>query len=417
MSVSRAARLLRNNGNFRSLWLAGGVSHLGTRITSIAIPLLALNLLHASVFEVSLLTTVQTTASLLLTLPVGAWADRVRKRPVMIAADIGRAAVLVTVPLLWFTGALGMVQLSSVVFLVGAMTVVFDVTARSYLPALVPSEHLAEGNARLQINESVAASAGPTLGGWLVQLVSAPIAIVADVLSYLWSAIWLGSIRQHETRPDRAGRKPLFGEIGDGLAFLFGNPVIRYVAIFDAVVFFFQSGFNSINTAFLVRAVGLTAGIIGTIHGLGMLGAIAASFLAPRLTARLGTPRALALAGTAMGLGAIIIPLTGAGWRLGYYVFGSALLGFAIIVFVVVEASYCQTVCPPRMLGRMVASLEFIMTGAAPVGSLAAAFLTRSVGLRPAVWIVTAGMLSAAPFAWMAAARARREQPGAAACE
>lgn len=207
-----------------------------------------------------------------------------------------------------------------------------------------------------------------------MQLVSAPLAIVADALSYLWSAIWLASIRKREGVPSAAARKPLLREIGGGLALVLGNPVIRVIGRFDAVVLFFQTGFNSVSTAFLVRSVGLGAGTIGTVHGLAMLGALAGSLLAPGLVRKLGTPFALGVSGTTMGLGAILVPLTQAGWRLGFYVLGSGLLGFAIILFVVVEASYCQTVCPPRSLGRMMASLEFVMTAAAPVGSLAAAF-------------------------------------------
>jgi MFS family permease len=205
---------LLKNGDFRRLWVADALSQIGTRISVLAVPLVATTTLNASAFEVSSLRTLQTLAYLVLGLQVGAWCDRLRLRRVLIVTDLGRAAAFASVPLVAAFGALTIWQLFVVVTVAGVLTVFFDVAHQSYLPRLLPAKDLVEGNARLQTNVSVAAVAGPSAAGGLIQLFSGPIAILANAAGYLWSALWLRRIGKPEPRPERAGLPNLRREIG-----------------------------------------------------------------------------------------------------------------------------------------------------------------------------------------------------------
>lgn len=257
----------------------------------LAVPLLAISTLHATTLQVSLLRTAETTAFLVLGLPAGAWCDRMSRRPVMVAADLGRAVLLGSVPLAAALGLLTLTQLYAVVLCTGALTVFFDVSRQSYLPALVARDQLVEANAKLSGNLSVAAVAGPSLAGLLVQWFTAPVAVLADAVSFGASAGWLRSVRAVEARPERTGQPHLRREIADGLRFVLGHPILRPIAANGATTLFFQSAQGAIVIVFLVREVHLAPGVIGLLSATGLLGAVVAALTARRVAAVLGGAR------------------------------------------------------------------------------------------------------------------------------
>jgi MFS family permease len=389
--------LLRRSADFRRLWAAGAVSQLGTWVSSLAIPLFALLDLHASVLQVALLTTLRTGAQLLVGLPVGALVDRLRSRPVMIAADLGRMLLFGSIPVAAALRVAGIGQLYVVVFLGGVLTIFFDTANATHLPVLVDRDDLVEGNARLQINQSVAATVGPSIAGLLVQWIGAPFAVVVDAISYLCSAVGIRAIRTPEPPKPEADRPPLLGEIKAGLKFVLGHPVIRPIGAYLFTEAFFQGvGFTGLLTVFLVGPLRLTPGLIGLLGGAAMLGAVAGSLLATRVARRLGTTRALLLSGVTIGLGALIVPLAQPGWLLACYVLGDAILGFSIILGIVTETSVCQAACPDQLRGRMTATLRMTTYGGLPLGSLVGGVLGTAIGVRPTIWGAAVGMLLAA---------------------
>jgi MFS family permease len=216
---------LRHHRDFRRLWAGDSLSQLGIMTTTLAMPLLAVRTLHSTPFEVGLLTTFEYLAFLVIGLPAGAWVDRMRRRSVMITADLGRAALLGWVPLAAALGVLNLAQVYAVVVAVGCLTVFFDVSYQSYLPFLVGRDDLVEGNARLQGTQSVAQVAGPSVGGFLVQALTAPYAILANVGTFLWSASWVGAIQAREPRPERAPDSNLLREVREGVAWPAGCSV------------------------------------------------------------------------------------------------------------------------------------------------------------------------------------------------
>lgn len=382
--------------DFRRLWFADALSQLGTRISALAIPLLAAITLDASTWHVAMLTTVETLPFLLLGLPVGAWADRMRRRPVLIAGDLGRAAVLGSVPAAAAFGVLTLGQLYAAAFATGVLTLFFDVSHRAYLPQVVGREHLIEANSRLEANRTVGYAIGPTLGGYLVQWIGAPLAVVADALSFVWSAGWIASIRTPESRPEPPAARNLRREIAEGLRYVFGHPVIRATVLFGAVANLSLAMITAVEVVFLLREVGLSPGAIGVLMGIGSLGSVAGALAAARIGRRLGQHRALATAGLGLGLSNLLIPLTGAGPRLVFFAAGGALAAFCISVYAVVSVSMRQQLCPDHLLGRMTATIGFLLWGAMPLGGVLAGALGSAFGLRAALWTAAVGVLVAA---------------------
>lgn len=390
--------LLRRSAEFRKLWAAGAISQLGTYVSNLAIPLFALVDLHASLLQVTLLTTARTGANLLVGLPAGALVDRMRCRPVMIAADLGRMVLFASIPVAAALHVASIGQLYAVVFLGGVLTIFFDVANTTHLPLLIGKHDLVEGNARLQINQSVAASLGPSVAGLLVQWFTAPFAVVLDALSYLASAIGIRAIHTPEPpATPEADRPPLLGEIKAGLRFVFGHKVIRPIAGYLFTEAFFQgAGFTGLLTVFLVGPLRLTPGLIGLLGGVSMLGAVAGSLLATRVARKLGRAPALLASGILMGIGALLVPLAAPGWLLVCYVVGNAILGFSIILNIVTEVSICQAACPDELRGRMTATMRIMTYGGLPLGSLIGGLLGTAIGVRPTIWAAAIGLAAAA---------------------
>ncbi len=401
------------HSDFRRLWVADALSQAGTQVTVIALPLLLIKVLDAGPFEVGLLTTFEFLAFLLIGLPAGVWVDRVRRRNVLLLTDLARGLLFGSLPVAWALDLLTLTQVYVVALLAGACTVFFDVAYQSYLPHLVGREHLVEGNAKLQGTQSVAQVAGPTIGGVLVQALTAPYAVLVDAVSFLWSAAWIGSIRSREARPERAPDRHLGREMGEGLAFVFGHPLLRAIAACTATANLFM---NVAMTAFVVlladpAQLNLSAGTIGLLFSASAVGGLLGALVARRFADLVGQGPALWIPVALEAPAMLAMPFVQRGWLLWLVAGCSVVTGVTIVVYNITQVSFRQLLCPERLLGRMNATIRFAVWGTIPIGSLIGGILGSTIGLRPTLWVAVGGTALAFLPVFFSPLRTMRELP------
>ncbi|GAA3458965.1 MFS transporter [Saccharothrix longispora] len=382
---------LRSHRDFRLLWVGDTVSQFGATIGRTVLPLLAVGALAATPFEMGVLSAAGSAAFLLIGLPAGVWVDRMSRRPVMLVADLARALLLLSIPVAWWLGALTLAHLVVVALLVGAATVMFDVAYQSYLPALVGREQLVEGNSKLESSRAVAQVSGPALAGGLAQALGAAVGVLATGVGYLVSALFLLRIRTVEPVPERTGRTGLRHEVAEGLRFVFGHPSLRAIVACTGTSNFFGGIGAAVTVLFLVRELGLSEGAVGLLLSAAGAGAVLGAVTMGRWHARFGpiTPIWLsALVTFPLGL---LVPLGAPDWRLALVVLGEVGIGYGVIVYNVAQLSYRQSICPDHLLGRMNASIRFVVWGALPLGGLAGGALGEGIGITPTLWVAMAG--------------------------
>jgi MFS family permease len=374
------------------LWSAQTISQFGSHVTFLALPLAAIVVLDASAFEVAVLGAVEWGPWLLFSLPVGAWVDRVLRRPILVAADVGRALVLVSVPIAYVADVLTIWQLYAVGFATGVLTVFFDVAYQSYLPSLVERSQLEEGNSKLEISRSGAAFAGPGFAGALVDLVTAPVAILADAVSFVASAGFLARIKREEALEARGlQERRLFAEIVEGLRFVVGNPFLRPSMVYVAIFNFFSQVLSAVFLVYAVRELDLSPTAIGIIFGVGDVGFLAGAVLAPRVSARLGVGPTLIASAFVGGVSMFLVPLAPQSNPIPFLIAQGVIIGFAVVLYNVAAISFFQAITPDRLLGRMNASRRFVVWGVIPLGSLAGGAIASTLGLREALFVGAAG--------------------------
>jgi MFS family permease len=386
------ASLLRRR-DFALLWSGETVSETGSMVTAVALPLVALGTLHAGPFAVGVIAASAHVAWLLIGLPAGVWADRVRRRPLLVAADLGRAVLAVTVPLAWAAGVLTVAQLVVVALLTGLLTVLFTVAYPAYLPAVVPAERLVEANGALQASSAGAVVAGSGLGGLLVQVLGAPVALLADAVSYLVSAACLLGIRSREPAPARPVRTTLRADVAEGLRYVLGHPLHRSLAISCSLANLVLSGYDSMLVVFLVREVGLSAQLVGLLLGAGGLGGLAGGLLTGRLARRYGDARLLWTTPVMTTIGGLLVLLTTRGAGLAWYIAGSLLLHGAVTIFTVCAITAVQIASPPALLARTTASIRLFSRGGLPLGPLAGGALVTAFGPRTGLALLVAWLV------------------------
>jgi MFS family permease len=389
-------RSLLRHRDFMRLWSAESVSELGSQVSVLALPLVAITVLHATTFQVGALTAVEFSPFVLFGLPAGAIVDRLPRRPILIWCDIGRAIALASVPIAYAFGALSYAQLLAVVFITGSLTVFFDVSYQSILPSIVDRDQLTDGNAKLEISRSGAQTAGPGIGGLLVQWVGAASAVTADAASFVASALLIRGIRSQEPPvaaidESKTRLRALAGEIREGLRYVLHHRVLRMIAGSTATSNFFSSMTMAVYLLYAVRERHYSAGVVGLVFTLGNVGTIVGAVLAARVTRvfRLGPTIML---GMLLGcIAMLILGLAPTQHALVYFVISWLLVGFGGTIYNIDQVSLRQAITPHRMLGRMNASMRFMVWGTMPFGSLTGAVLGTVIGLRPTMLVAGIG--------------------------
>ncbi len=381
------ASVLRQR-DFGLLWGAQTVSELGTAVTLVAFPLVAITALHASNFEVGVISASSTAAWMLVGLPAGVWVDRLRRRPVMIATDLGRALLMASVPVAWALGALTVAQLIVVALLAGVLTVFFNVANTAFLPVVVAGDRLADGNSALQASFATAGIAGPSLGGGLVQLVGAPAAVLADAVSFVVSALCVWRIRSPEPPPVPAAGRRLSAEVAEGVRYVLGHQLTRAIVTSVTLSNFLFGGFEAVVFVFLARQLGLRAGVVGVLFALGGVGALLGSMTAGAVSRRFGDARPLWVSSAVTAAGGLLLPLAMPGWGLAWFVAGMLVLNAGIAAFNVYVLSAIQAGTQARLLGRVIASTRMFTRGGIALGGLAGGALATVVSPRVALAIL-----------------------------
>ena len=395
--AERGTSLWRHR-DFMHLWSAETISQLGSQVTLLALPLAAILTLNATAFEVGALSSIEFLPFLLVGLPAGVWVDRLRRRPILIAGDVGRAMVLASIPIAYWLDVLTLPHLYAAAFLTGICTVFFDVAYQSYLPSLVERRRLTEGNAKLEISRSGAQLAGPGIAGALVQVLTAPVAIAADAVSYLGSALFVVRIRrpEPEVAATAADERPrMRSQIMEGLRYVFGHPLLRPIAACTSLSNLFSAMILAILILFAVRELGLTAGTIGVALAVGNVGFLVGAFAADRIARRVGLGRTIIGSAVLFGLGGFAYPLATPATAVALLVVGGIIFGFGSVVYNINQVSLRQAITPGRMQGRMNATMRFVVWGTLPIGALAGGALGGAIGLRQTLWVAAVGGLLA----------------------
>lgn len=402
--VGPAASLWRHS-EFLKFWAAQTVSVFGSQFTNLAIPIIAALRLQATPAQMGVLTAVETAPFLLIGLLAGVWVDRWRRRPVLVAGDVGRAVVLLSIPAAAFAGVLRMSQLYVVGAMVGVLTVFFDVAYQAYLPSLVDRRQLIEGNSKLEVSRSAAQVTGPGLAGVLIQLLTAPVVIVLDAVSFLLSGVLIAVIRRRESVPERSARAPMLAEVREGLSVVFGSPYLRHIAGATGTSNFFASALFSIFILFATRDLAMTPAAIGLVFSIGSLGALVGALTGGRLGRSLGVGFAIIGSMLVAGLGFLLVAVATPQTAVPLLAIGGILGSFGGVVYNINQVSLRQAITPMRLQGRMNATMRFIVWGTMPLGGLVGGYLGEVLGLRPAIAITAAG--GTLSFLWVLFSRVR----------
>lgn len=406
---------LWRHADFLRFWAADAVSETGSQITILALPLLAALALDASPAQMGVLMAAGTAPNLIIGLFAGVWVDRVRRRHLMIAADFGRLALLLTIPLAWMLGDLRFELLYLVTFLSGAMKVFSDVSYASYLPALVGRENLLEGNSKLQSTASLAQVLGPGLAGVLVGVLGAAYAVLLDALSFLVSALLLRQIQAPEAEPDTTVRRPpVFTSIRQGFAMAVGNSVLRAMFFSAAMTAFFGEVFLAVYVLYMVNVIGLSAGVVGLVFAMGGLGALIGATLAGPVARRIGVGPAIIAGRVLFGLCGAPVPLAVLVPSIAFPLVVTAefLQWLMLVIAEVNSLSLRQAITPDRYLGRVNATRKFLVGGSLPLGALLGGLLGNLIGVKATLLVGIAGFVFAASWVYFSPLRHMHEQPG-----
>lgn len=389
---------LWGNGDFLKLWLGETVSQVGTQVTILALPLTAIILLRATPEQLGILTAVQFMPVLVITLFAGAWLDGHRRRPALIVSNLGRALLLGIVPLLSALGVLAMAHLYAIAFLAGLLTALFDVAYLVYVPTLVVPSQLVGANAKLQASYSTAQIAGPGLGGVLVQVLTAPVAILADAVSYVLAAFSLVWIRCLEPAPDaRFHLSSTWSDIKQGFLSTLRDPLLLPMVTQAALFNLSERVVMTLYLLYGVRNLHLSAGALGVILAMGGFGALTGTLIARRVGQSFETGRILVASMMISSAALALVPAAG-GSRVTasvVLVAGFVLYGLGLTVFNVYAISLRQAVVPGPLLGRVIATYRFVSFGTIPLGGLLGGFLGQVFGVRAAMAIAVGALITA----------------------
>lgn len=382
------------HADFMRLWSAQAISAFGSRITRTALPIIAVSTLGEPSTIVALLASVYLIPGVILALFAGGVVDRSRKRRILVATDLFRAVAVASVTVSWWLGVLSIWHLIVVGAAVGAASALFTIADVAYLPSLIERKQLAEGNAKLEATEAVAEVTGPACAGVLIGAFGAPLAVLIDAASYVWSALRLGQIRAEEPPPPKAPSAQSSTwqskrDLRDGMNAIFGHPHVRPVVI-TLVVWSIAGGFfTALYTLFCLRTLGLSEITFGIVIAVGGIGSLFGALISRRLVASLGLGRALIVCATISLAGCLLIPLARGSqpWVLVLLGTHQLVSDCFSVAFVIQAVTLRQTLLPKHLLGRANAAVHVCTAGLVPIAALAAGALAEMFSIRDAVWI------------------------------
>lgn len=393
-AISNSETLWRH-ADFRRLWAAQAVSAVGSRITRTALPIIAINSLGASATAVAILSALAMAPGVIIALFFAGFVDRSRKRPLLIAMDVVRGALLLTLPLAAYLGFLTMAHLVVVACLTGAATAVFLMAKTAYLPRLIKVDQLLDGNSKLQSTEAVAEVAGPSIAGVLIQAVTAPVAVLADAVAFLWSIVWLRRIEAEEATATDAPPEHPFADIIQGWRACRDHPIVFPLLIAQGTFMLFAGFFSAVYMIFVLRNLALDEATVGVIIGLGGIGALWGAFAAEPISRTLGYGRAVVVCLGLWVAASALIPLAeGQDFLKIPFLGGQQLIGDGFLAaFMILAVSIRQTALPADILARAGATFQLVEGVSLPVGALIAGPLADVVGAGPVLWAAIGGAL------------------------
>jgi MFS family permease len=401
------------NPAFVRVFSAATVSIFGSLVTRTALPFAAILVLGAGPGEVAAIRAFEIVGGVAIGLVAGAWVDRLPRRPVMIAADVGQAICLGTIPVAAVTGWLSIAQLVVVAFLASILSTFHNVADNAYLPTVVDREQLVAANSALSASGSVAEVSAFSIGGVLVQVLTAPIAIAVDAISFVVSAVILGTIRRPEAQPTtREERTPILSEIVDGLRPIRHSPILRTVILAGSGAHLLWGAFGAVYLVFATEELGLGPATIGLIAAVGGISSLVGALIATRTTRRIGVGPAILLGLVAFTLGNALIPLApagSAGLAVAFLV-GQQLIGdIGATLEEITELSLLQSTVPNALLGRVNSAYDFLTHLALLAGTVGAGLIGEWVGLRQALWFGLMGGFAAIALVWFSPLRTLRD--------
>ncbi len=392
---ARRISLLRRHRDFRRLWTGETISVLGSRMGDVAVSFAAVIALGATPVQMGLLAAVRLVPKLLFSLVAGVWVDRARRRPLMIGADIGRFALLATIPFAAMRGHLAMNFLYPVILAVGVLDLLFDVAYGAYLPSLVDAADVVEANSNLSASYAAAEVGGFALAGWLVQLLTAPYAIAVDALSFIASAIAIRSIEKPEASvAERKNRESFYREALDGANVVRADRRLYALTAANTLAALCYSTFSTLYMLYVVDELRFRPGVLGMIFAVGGISSFVTSIAATRVIGRFGEGRALVLGAILQGIAWICVPAArGATMLAAALLIAQQLFGDAGgTVYIITQAAIPQTIVPTTLLGRVRATISFVSIAGMIAGSIAAGAAAELIGMRPVMYAGAIGL-------------------------
>ena len=406
-----SSRSATTQPGFPQFWAGEGLSQFGAQFTNLAMPVIAVNLLHATDSQMGYLNASTTIAFLVIGLLAGGLVDRWRKRRVMIASDLFRAAAILAVPLMFWLGRPEIWHLYIIAGLIGFATVFFDVAYMSYIPVLVKDTMIGDANSKLEATAQVARLAGPGLAGILLRIVNAPVLLVVNAAGFLASAAFLSTIGDTVAPTPRSERGPLLDEIREGISFVWNTQFLRRMVMTLAISNFGSTMVFTLLPIIVLRILGISPWWYGIISSIGAVGGVIGSLFAVRFARRFGQGPTLVGTVIVSGLTMSLLPLTllaPSSWAIPLLMATWFVMSFAAIMWNVIQVTARQRLCPRPLLGRMNASIRFVVWGIMPISALAAGWLGTVIGTVGAVWVgVAIASLSVLPILLSPYARMR----------